>query len=165
MKQSKKLPLRYLPYSLTKKDKKKYKTEINKSKKLYKKKKYYTRKRVKSFTSKKSNHIENAKKMYNIKNVKINNDLVKKTGCSKRALEQIVKKGEGAYFSSGSRPNQTSHSWGFARLASSITGAKASVVDHNILKEGCKSSSKALKLSNKAIKKYGKSLRKTPKRK
>ena len=159
-----KLPIRYLPLTLTKKDKIKYKKEILKSKKLYKKNNYYTRKKIKSFKSKKSNHITNAKNLYNVKNISLqNNELVKKTGCSKNALEKIVNKGRGAYFSSGSRPNQTAESWGLARLASSITGSKASVVDNYILKKGCKKNSKALKLSKKAIIKYGKTLRKTPK--
>jgi hypothetical protein len=60
-----------------------------------------------------------------------------------------VKKGEGAYYSSGSRPNQTAQSWGYARLASAITGANASRVDYNILKEGCKSDSPALRIAQK----------------
>ena len=159
-----KLPIRYLPLSLTKKDRTKYKKEILKSKKLYKQNNYYTRKKIKSFKSKKSNHITNAKKIYNINNISLeNNELIKKTGCSKNALEKIVNKGRGAYFSSGSRPNQTAESWGLARLASSITGAKASVVDNHILEEGCNKNSKALNLSRKAIKKYGKTLRKSPK--
>ena len=50
----------------------------------------------------------------------------------------------GAYFSSGSRPNQTPHSWGYARLASSITGNNASIVDYKILKKGCKKKVKHL---------------------
>jgi hypothetical protein len=71
------------------------------------------------------------------------------------ALKQIVRKGEGAYFSSGSRPNQTSQSWGLARLASSITGGKASAVDYNILNEGCNHRKPAFILANAARKKYG----------
>jgi len=95
----------------------------------------------------------------------INAALVKKTGCSKEALEHIVKKGEGAYFSSGSRPNQTAQSWGVARLASSITGGKAAAVDFNILEEGCKPGSKALKMGLSAKKKYGRGTRRVPKAK
>lgn len=53
------------------------------------------------------------------------------------ALKQIVRKGQGAYFSSGSRPNQTSQSWGLARLASSITAGKSAAVDYDILEKGC----------------------------
>jgi hypothetical protein len=155
------IPLRYLPRRLSKKDAKLQKNMLTKSKKMYKHGKYYTRKTLKSFRSKKSSHILNAQKMYNVEKVGPTNELSKKTGCSKKALEKIVKKGQGAYFSSGSRPNQTSQSWGLARLASSVTGGKASVVDFDILKQGCNSKSKALKLAKKNYHK----LRHTPKRK
>ena len=49
---------------------------------------------------------------------------------------QIVKKGEGAYYSSGSRPNQTAKSWGLARLASSLTAGKAAAIDYDIIEKG-----------------------------
>jgi hypothetical protein len=42
-----------------------------------------------------------------------------------------------AYYSSGSRPNQTAKSWGLARLASSVTSGPAAV-DFNIIDEGCR---------------------------
>ena len=58
----------------------------------------------------------------------------KSSGISKGTLEKVYKRGLGAYYSSGSRPNQTGHSWGIARLASAITGGKAAAVDFNILK-------------------------------
>jgi len=64
-------------------------------------------------------------------------------------LSEIVRKGEGAYYSSGSRPNQTPQSWAYARLASAITGGKAAKVDYHILEKGCKPDSKALKLAKK----------------
>jgi hypothetical protein len=73
--------------------------------------------------------------------------LEKKTKCSLKGLKAIVKKGAGAYYSSGSRPSQTSQSWAYARLASALTGGNSSKVDYHILKEHCKSSSKALKLA------------------
>ena len=84
-----------------------------------------------------------------------NKELSEKTGCSLSALNQIVKKGQGAYYSSGSRPNQTAHSWGLARLASSITAGKSAAVDYNIIEEGCDHSKKAFILANKSKKKYG----------
>jgi len=43
----------------------------------------------------------------------------------RKGVKQIVKKGKGAYYSSGSRPNQIPHSWGYTRLASAITGGNA----------------------------------------
>jgi hypothetical protein len=149
-----KIPIRYLPNKLTKKDKKKQVNMIIKSKKLYKQNKYYTRSKLPSYKNKTSNHIVNARKLYNINNITPNKNLSIKTGCSINALKQIVKKGEGAYFSSGSRPNQTAQSWGLARLASSITSGKAAAVDYNILEKGCDHKKKAFILANKARKKY-----------
>ena len=125
-----------------------------KSKKLYKNNKYYTRKQLPSYKNKKSKHILNARKIYNIKNITPNKELARKTGCKLSALNKIVKKGEGAYYSSGSRPNQTSKSWGLARLASSITSGKSAAVDYDIIKKGCSHNKKAFILANKSKKKY-----------
>lgn len=149
------MPSRYLPSILTESDKRKQINMLAKSKKLYKKKQYYTRKKVSSFTSKPSNHIQNAKKIYNIDKIVPSRELARVTGCSENALNQIVRKGEGAYFSSGSRPNQTAQSWGLARLASSITGGKAAAVDFNILEKGCNPKKPAFILAQQSRKKYG----------
>ena len=154
-------PKKYVPKSLTKKDKSKQKKEIEKSKKMYKKKKYYTREKVKSFKSKKSEHIKNAERIYKLDSIKPSKKLAEKTGCSLKGLQEIVKKGQGAYYSSGSRPNQTPHSWGIARLASAITGGKSSQIDFHILEKYCKSNSKALKLAKNS--KYRNNIRKTQK--
>ncbi len=160
---TKKINLRYLPKALTKKDREKQSRSLRKSRKLYKKGIYYTRPIVKSYKSKTSNHILNARKIYGVKNVGATSELSKKTGCSRKALKKIINKGAGAYFSSGSRPNQTGQSWGIARLASAITSGKAAAVDYKILEEGCKPDSKALKLAKKARKKHGYGTRKVPK--
>lgn len=147
-------PLRYLPKQLTNKDKKKQVNMLLKSKQMYKKHKYYTRKQVASYKNKKSSHIMDARKIYGINTVTPNKELATKTGCSISALQQIVKKGEGAYFSSGSRPNQTAQSWGLARLASSITSGKSAAVDFNIIEKGCQHNKKAFKLAVLSRKKY-----------
>ena len=149
-----KFPIRYLPKKLTKKDKKKQFKMLIKSKKLYKKHQYYTRNKISSYKNKKSNHISNARKIYNIQNISPNKELAEKTGCKISALNQIVKKGEGAYYSSGSRPNQTPQSWGLARLASSLTSGKAAAVDYDIIEKGCNHTKKAFILANKSRKKY-----------
>lgn len=141
------IPKRYLPKGMTRKDRKIQQKNIVKSRKMYKKGIFNNRKTVKSFHSKPSIHIVNARKVYNIKNIKPTSELVKKTRCSMKGLNIIVKKGMGAYYSSGSRPNQTPLSWGYARLGSSITGNKASIVDYHILEKECKPDSKALKLA------------------
>jgi hypothetical protein len=147
-------PIRYVPKVLTSKDKQKQINMLIKSKKLYKNHKYYTRKNISSYKNIKSNHVLNARKIYNIQNITPNKELAQKTGCKLSALNQIVKKGEGAYYSSGSRPNQTPQSWGLARLASSLTSGKAAAVDYDIIKKGCNHKKKAFILANKSRKKY-----------
>ena len=149
------VPIRYVPKGITRKDKQKQIKMILKSKNLYKKNKYYTRKKISSYKNKKSNHVLNAYKIYNIKNIIPNKELSQKTGCKISALNQIVKKGEGAYYSSGSRPNQTPQSWGLARLASSITSGKAAAIDYDIINKGCNHNKKAFILATKAKNKYG----------
>lgn len=158
-----KINLRYLPMRLTRKDRKKQGKELMKSRRLYKKGIYYSRPKVKSFKSKKSHFIIEAEKMYNVDKIGDTDELAKATGCSKQSLAKIINKGEGAYFSSGSRPNQTAQSWGIARLASAITSGKAAAVDYNILEEGCKPKSKALTLAKRAKAKYGHGTRRVPK--
>ena len=159
------VPVKYLPKRLSKKDKAKQKKQLQKSRAAYKKGIYINRKPLKSFKNKKSQHLINAEKLYKVNKVVINNNLAKKTGCSIKALNKIVKKGQGAYYSSGSRPNQSAHSWGIARLASSISGGKAAAIDYNILVEGCNNNSKALKLAKKSRIKNGYGTRKVPKTK
>ena len=149
----KKFQEKYVPKSLSAKDKKQQVKELSKSVKQYKKKKYHTRKKVKSFKSKPSSHVENAKQIYGIEKMTVNDELARKTQCSKKGLRQIVKKGMGAYYSAGSRPNQTAQSWGRARLASAITGGPSSKVDFHILEKECKPNSKPVKLAKQFMKK------------
>jgi len=142
----------YTSKNMTQKDTKKQKRQLRKSRKLYKKGKYHARPKVKSYKSRKSNHLNRLRKMYGVEEIGATNELAKKTQCSKEGLEQILSKGRGAYYSSGSRPNQTAESWAVARLASAVTGGKSSAYDYHVLKEHCKPSSKALKLAKKTCK-------------
>lgn len=163
MKTKKRINLRYLPKKLTLKDRKSQANMLQKSRKLYKQGKYYTRKPVSSFQSKISPHILKARKMYDVEKIGATNELSKKSGCSKSTLAKIINKGAGAYFSSGSRPNQTAQSWGVARLASALTSGKAGAVDYNILHNGCKPGSKGYKAAELARKKHGYGKRRVPK--
>ena len=140
---------RYVPKSLSRKDTRRQKRALSRARTQYKRGKYVNRPHLKSFHSKPSGHVETAKRKYKINSISASAELARKTRCSRSALQKIVKKGEGAYYSSGSRPNQTAQSWGHARLASAITGANASRVDYAILKEGCKSDSPALRSAQK----------------
>ena len=147
------IPEKYIPKLLRPKDKTEQRKNIIKSRKLYKEGKYYKRPNVKSFKNRKSQHIKTANAMYKVEQISPNKQLSKKTHCSTKGLEKIVNKGKGAYYSSGSRPNQTAESWGIARLASAITGGKASIVDYHILKEHCQPNSRALKMAKETINK------------
>ena len=150
-----KFPVRYIPRNLSNRDKQIQKKMLLTSKKMYRQKRYYTRKKIKSFHSKPSGHVSRARRIYGVDKIRPNKELSRKTGCSISALRQIVKKGEGAYFSSGSRPNQTPQSWGFARLASSITAGKAAAVDYDILSRGCNHKKRAFRLATQSRRKYG----------
>ncbi len=157
------MPMKYVPKRLSTKDKKAQRRMLNKSRKMYQRGEYYTRKKVSSFKSKPSKHIRNARRIYNIDKVVPSKALSRKTGCTVAGLNRIVKKGEGAYYSSGSRPNQTARSWGLARLASSVTGGKSAAVDFHIIDKACTHTKKAYRLAKKSKKKHGHGTRKVPK--
>jgi len=57
----------------------------------------------------------------------IHKNIITKTG-----VDKILDKGRGAYFSGGSRPNQTPSSWAYSRLASVIMNGPARKVDIDI---------------------------------
>lgn len=151
---SERYPMRYLPKMLTVEDNEKQRQMLLKSKNEYNKGIYYTREKLDSFKNRASGHVAKARKIYKVDTMTPTKELALKTGCTLEALQRIVKKGEGAYFSSGSRPNQTAQSWGLARLASALTAGKAAAVDYKIISEGCDHKGKAFIMANKAKKKY-----------
>ena len=50
-----------------------------------------------------------------------------------KGLEEIMMKAKGAYYSSGSRPNQTAFSWGLGRIASVLQGGPSRKIDKKIV--------------------------------
>ena len=129
------VPQNYIPRSLTNTQARFQRKQLQKSRKGYQKKQYHTRKRVPGYKSRRTSWAKRAESIYGIHDIQnITMDKVSKaTRCSKNALNDIVRKGMGAYYSAGSRPNQTAHSWGYARLYSAISGGPASKVDLHIL--------------------------------
>jgi hypothetical protein len=147
------VPIRYVPLTLSRKDRRTQIGMLKRSRRMYKRGKFYGRTtKLRSYPHVASKHVVTARRMYNIEKIVPNAALAAATGCSINSLNQIVRKGEGAFYSSGSRPNQTPQSWGYARLASAITGGKAAAVDYAILKNGCDKRSKALRLARTARK-------------
>lgn len=113
-----KIPSKYTA-GLNKKDKEKQIQSIRKG---------TIRPKLKSATEKKSTFTEKFKKKYGNKSI----DWISKNIIKKKGIELIKKKGIAAYYSSGSRPNQTPSSWWKARLYSVILGGPARKVDKNI---------------------------------
>ena len=62
------------------------------------------------------------KQLDNMKGGRSKRNIAKVTGIPFKALDEVYKKGKAAYFSSGSRPNQTPDSWGRSRMYSYISG-------------------------------------------
>jgi hypothetical protein len=85
------------------------------------------------YKTKRSSHIIKFENKYN---KKINDfSWISKNLLKREGINKIIKKGEGAYYSAGSRPNTTARQWALARLASALTGGGAAKVDKNILDE------------------------------
>ena len=123
------LPKHYYS-NLSRKDKKKQLKSLKKSQKSYKKGKYVSRPKLKSFKEKKSSWTQKFHKLHpEAKTLKQISDV---TGIPKPALSAVKRKGMGAYYSSGSRPNQTAESWGLARMYSYILGGPTRKIDHHI---------------------------------
>ncbi len=79
---------------------------------------------------KRSSHVIKFEKKYNKKIT--DEDFIHKNIITRTGQKKIMDKAMGAYFSGGSRPNQTPSSWAYARLASVITGGGARKVDKKI---------------------------------
>ena len=128
---------KYVPKSLSEKDKKLQRKQLKKSAEDYDKGKYTPRKKLKSFKSRPSSYaVEVRKKLGVPMNFeKIAQKLTSSKDKQKKlvkGMEEICDKAKGAYYSSGSRPNQTAESWSRARLASVIMGGPARKVDKDI---------------------------------
>lgn len=117
----KKINPKYVPKSLTPSDRKKQIKSIKEGE---------DRPKVKSFTSKRSGWVKKFEDKYG---TKINDyKFISKNIISKVGIDKILDKGRGAYYSSGSRPNQTAESWAKARLSSVIMNGPARKVDKDI---------------------------------
>ena len=113
------IPKRYLPDSLKGKDREKQIKSIFEGK---------DRPQTKD-KDKKSSYTVKFDKKYGdeldaMKGKRSKRNIAKVTGIPFKAIDEIYKKGEGAYYSSGSRPNQTPQSWSRGRLYAYIMGGK-----------------------------------------
>ena len=82
------------------------------------------------FKSKRSGFVKKFEDKYKVKIT--DKDFIHKNIITNKGQEEILSKGRGADYSSGSRPNQTASSWAYARLASVIVGGPARKIDKDI---------------------------------
>lgn len=114
------LPSRYVPKGLSERDRAKQVKSIKEGK---------TRPKV-NLPTKRSKWTAAAHKYFG--GTPTLKQISQRTGVPEKGLREIIKKGEGAYFSSGSRPNVTPKQWGLARLYAVLFGsAGARRVDKN----------------------------------
>ena len=88
------------------------------------------RPKVKGFKSQRSSWVKKFEDKYGTKIT--DKEFITKNIISETGREMIIRRGKGAFYSSGSRPNQTPFSWGLARLASVILGGPSRKVDKEI---------------------------------
>jgi len=128
-----KIPRNYVPPSLSTEDRRKQIKSIRSRTK---------RPILKSFKSRRSPWSKKAKSYFGDgRTSKIDMATILSKGNKKREAElmkgfnKIFKKGEGAYYSSGSRPNQTPQSWGYGRLFSVLFGGPSRKIDKAIVEK------------------------------
>jgi len=129
---------KYVPKSLSEKDKKLQKKQLKKSADDYDKGKYTPRKKLKSFKSRPSSYVVEVKKKLGVPMnfEKIADKLTTSKSRQKqlvKGMEEICDKAKGAYYSSGSRPNTNSYAWCKSRTASVLVGGKARKIDKKIV--------------------------------
>lgn len=119
-----KIPKKYLS-GFKGEDREKRAEEIKKRSEEYKKGNYIkiSSDNIKS-RKKKSSYTIQFHKKYGSENAGDLKKISKVTGVPESILQEVLKRGKGAFFSSGSRPGQTPESWGMARVYSFVMNGK-----------------------------------------
>lgn len=120
----KKYPDKYIPKSLSKSQKEKQIKSIEKG---------VDRPRLEGVKTRRSKWTVKADKYFK-GDTSINN-IAKVLNVKKKGLNDIIQKGEGAYYSAGSRPNVTARQWGLARLFSVLFGGPSRRIDKAIVEK------------------------------
>ena len=113
------IPKRYLPDSLSKSERQKQIKSIFEGKERPK-----TKVKEKKSTWTTQFDKEYGEQLDAMKGKRSKRNIAKVTGIPFKAIDEVYKKGEGAFYSSGSRPNQTASSWARGRIYAYIMGGK-----------------------------------------
>ena len=125
---------KYVPPSLSSKDKAKQRKILKERKTKAKKGVYIQKKLDPKKKPKQSSFTTRFKKKYKLSSYSLTS-ISRATGIPIGALRAVKKKGLGAYYSSGSRPNVTAQQWAQARIYSYILGGGARKADKAITKK------------------------------
>lgn len=121
---------KYVPKNLSTKEKTKQR-KILKERKAKAKRGVFVEKKLNKKKTKESSFTTRFKNKYKLKSYSLSS-IAKATGIPLKALQEVKKKGMGAYYSAGSRPNTTAIQWAMARVYSYILGGGARRVDKAI---------------------------------
>ncbi len=114
------IPKRYIPDTLSKADRaKQIKSIFEKTNRP----KVEVKKKRSKWTIKFDN--EYGKKIDKMKGGRSKRNIAKVSSIPFKAIDEVYKKAEGAFYSSGSRPNQSATSWALGRVYAYIMGGEA----------------------------------------
>ena len=108
------------------------KSRIRASRAAYRRGRYRRRPTPASYKHRTSRHVRDFRRIHKL-SLADRAGIARALGVSRAQQSRILRKGKGAYYSSGSRPGQTPESWARARLASALLGRGACNVDRKIL--------------------------------
>jgi hypothetical protein len=140
------IPLKYLPPRLTRKDRKQQYQQLLLLAESLPQGSYVTRRKVASYPHRPSRHLYTLQHMYGVKNGAPTPALAQATGCSIAAMKQIVRKGEGAYYSVGVASQPNGPVVGHCPARELLDGGKSAAVDYRILEAGCDPKKRAMRL-------------------
>lgn len=147
------VPGTYVPRYLPRATRRKIVRGLSKSRRAYERGKYVRRPSMRGVRRTGSRWTGRVRKLYRLPTGRLTLKRLRgATGCRTSTLRKIIRKGKGAYYSSGSRPNQTPESWGVARLYSALAGGPAAKVDFRELEAGCPGRGKTMRLARAARK-------------
>ena len=114
------IPKRYIPDTLSKADRQK---QIKSIFEKTNRPKVVVKKRKSKWTI--AFDKEYGKEIDKLKGGRSKRNIAKVSGVPFKAIDEVYKKAEGAFYSSGSRPNQSATSWALGRTYAYIMGGKA----------------------------------------
>lgn len=129
------MPRKYVPRSLSRADQRRALASIRRARRAYRSGRYVSRPKLRSAKRRTSSWVAKFKRKYPGVSLLNPKAVERATGIPARAIRGVIRKGKGAYYSSGSRPGVTAQQWAAARVASVVLGGPARRVDAKLLRD------------------------------